>query len=229
MFINYFLNLNRQREKLYNKAPKGGLKDFLAVPFPDPKDLLQQTPILSVDFETTGLDVEQDKLLSVGFVSLQKSHIELASSYHQVINTTQKLQPDNVLIHKITDREKEQGLPLQTVVEHLLNALKGKVMLAHFARIERQFLRQACLEIYGIAPVFPIIDTLLVAKRHLDKRDVAYDPSELRLSNLRQRYNLPDHYAHNALNDAIATAELFLAQTSDNNGINKAKLSHYLS
>jgi DNA polymerase-3 subunit epsilon len=68
-----------------------------------------------------------------------------------------------------------------------------------------------------------------VAKRRLDKRDVAYDPSELRLSMLRQRYHLPDHYAHNALNDAIATAELFLAQISDDSDINKVMLKNYLS
>ena len=95
--------------------------------------------------------------------------------------------------------------------------LAGKVMLVHFARIERQFLQQACIELYGMAPVFPIIDTLVIAKKKLDKRDVAYDPSELRLSALRAKYQLPNHYAHNALNDAIATAELLLAQTSKKN------------
>jgi DNA polymerase-3 subunit epsilon len=56
-----------------------------------------------------------------------------------------------------------------------------------------------------------------VAKRRLDKRDVAYDPSELRLLALRKKYDLPEHYAHNALNDAIATAELLLAQLSERN------------
>ena len=88
-------------------------------------------------------------------------------------------------------------------------------MLVHFARIERQFLQQACLELYGLAPCFPMIDTLVVAKRQLDKRDVAYDPSELRLSNLRHQYKLPDHHGHDALNDAVATAELLLAQMAN--------------
>jgi DNA polymerase-3 subunit epsilon len=45
----------------------------------------------------------------------------------------------------------------------------------------------------------------------------AYDPSELRLTALRVKYGLPNHYAHNALNDAIATAELLLAQISERN------------
>lgn len=229
MIWDYFFNLNKQRKKLYLQAPEGALKKFLAIPFPEPNTLLRKTPILSVDFETTGLDAIKDKLLSVGFVSMQNNKIELASSYHQIINTQQKLRTDNVLIHQITDREKEQGLPLQTVIDSLLDALAGKVMLAHFARIEREFLKQACIEIYGMAPIFPVIDTLVIAKRRLDKRDVAYDPSELRLSRLRQKYHLPEHYAHNALNDAIATAELLLAQVSDDSDINNVTLKNYLT
>ena len=60
-----------------------------------------------------------------------------------------------------------------------------------------------------------MLDTLAIAKRKLDRRDVAYDPSELRLSSLRQKKGLPNHFAHNALNDAIATAELFIAQNRE--------------
>jgi DNA polymerase-3 subunit epsilon len=60
-----------------------------------------------------------------------------------------------------------------------------------------------------------MIDTLMVAKRQLDKKDVAHDPSELRLSALRQKQGLPNHFAHNALNDAIATAELLMVQMSN--------------
>ena len=97
-------------------------------------------------------------------------------------------------------------------------------MLVHFARIERQFLQQACLELYGFVPEFPMIDTLVIAKRQLDKRDISYDPSELRLSTLRNKYKLPDHHGHDALNDAIATAELLLAQMANRAGTDKALL-----
>lgn len=207
-------NLNgyeAKRRRLLKKVPEGPLKDFLAEPFPAIDTHLDELKILSVDFETTGLDAKADKLLSVGFVTMENQQIKLNSSYHQIIKANAKLKESNVIIHKITDSQKEQGQPLQIVVERLLKALAGKVMLVHFARIERQFLQQACLELYGYAPEFPIIDTLVIAKRLLDKSDVAYDPSELRLPNLRQKYDLPDHHGHNALNDAIATAELMLA------------------
>jgi DNA polymerase-3 subunit epsilon len=204
-----------QRKRALVRAPQGALKNFLSVPFPEPNTPFSNIKILAVDFETTGLHAINDKLLSVGFVELNNYQISLKNSYHQVIKAKTELQADNVIIHQITDQQKEQGAPLREVVEHLLDALAGKVMLVHFALIEREFLKQACIELYGVAPPFPMIDTLIIAKRQRDKRDVAYDPSELRLSTLRQQYGLPDHFAHNALNDALATAELLLAQVND--------------
>jgi len=211
----WLLGYEAQRKRAWAKAPAGALKNFLASPFPAPNTPFSEIELLAVDFETTGLHAVDDKLLSVGFIGVKQQQISLKNSYHQIIKTKDDLTADNVIIHQITDQQKEQGAPLKEVVEALLKALAGKVMLVHFARIERQFLQQACLELYGMAPPFPMIDTLMVAKRQLDKRDVAYDPSALRLSALRHKMGLPNHCAHNALNDAIATAELLMAQVSN--------------
>jgi DNA polymerase III subunit epsilon len=212
--FKWLIGYEIERKRALLRAPQSPLKDFLSVPFPRVNSSLREASILAVDFETTGLDAVQDKLLSVGFVELSQQQIKLKTCYHQIINTKQKLKADNVVIHQITDQQQQQGLPLEVVVEHLLKALAGKVMLVHYARIEREFLQQACLELYGVASSFPMIDTLAIAKRRLDKKDVAYDPSELKLGALRKTHQLPQYFAHNALNDAIATAELFLAQTS---------------
>ena len=224
MFLKGLFGFEARRKRQLKKAPEGPLADFLSVPFPSEDTLFADLPILSVDFETTGLNAVNDKLLSVGFVDIEKQKIKLGSCYHQIIDTKDRLDPQNVIIHQITDHQQAQGQPLSVVVEALLQALAGKVMLVHFSRIEKQFLKQACLELYGLAPAFPIIDTLVLAKRKLDQRDVAYDPQELRLSSLRQKHGLPDHYAHNALNDAIATAELLLVQQKNSKEKLKALL-----
>lgn len=212
MFFNSLFGYEARRKRLLKKVPQGALHDFLSVPFPSEETCLADLPILSVDFETTGLNAITDKLLSVGFVSIEKRQIKLSTCYHQIINTKHRLNADNVIIHHITDQQKSQGKSLRVVVDALLKALAGKVMLVHFAQIEKQFLRQACLELYGASPPLMILDTLAMAKRKLDRRDIAYDPQELRLSALRHKHDLPNHFAHNALNDAIATAELLLAQ-----------------
>lgn len=214
--FNWLFGYEIQRKRAFLQAPKGPLKDFLSVASPSLNTPLSELDILTVDFETTGLDAVNDKLLSVGFCQLSQGQIQLGSSYHQIINTQQKLKADNVVIHQITDQQQQQGKPLQEVVEQLLAALAGKVMLVHYNSIERKFLQQACLELYGLKVPLLMIDTLVLAKRRLDLRDVAYDPSELRLPALRAHFQLPPYFAHNALNDAIATAELFLAETSQN-------------
>lgn len=228
MIFECWFDYEAKRKRLLKKAPAGALRDFLSVPFPKKTQCFVDTPILSVDFETTGLHPKNDKLLSVGFVDLFANQIPLKSSYHQIVRSEGRLKADNVTIHQITDSEKNQGHSLQHVVETLLKALTGKVMLVHFARIEREFLNQACIELYGMAPIFPMIDTLMVAKKRLDNKNVAYDPSQLRLSSLRTQYKLPEHYAHNALNDAIATAELLMAQVNNRRKPNEVTLADLL-
>jgi DNA polymerase-3 subunit epsilon len=188
------------------------LFDFLSIPLPALNTPINALPLLSVDFETTGLNAKEDTLLSVGFITMENGQIKLGTSYHDVIKNGLLLDKENVVIHQITDSQKNEGQALEVVVERLLKALAGKVMLAHYSRIEVTFLKEACLKLYGVAPVFPVIDTLVIAKKYLDNRDLPYDPSMLRLANLRAHYKLPEHRGHNALNDAIATAELFLAQ-----------------
>lgn len=207
-----FLTLEQQRQYQFKKAPEGALKEYLSVPFPDKNKRIKELDILSLDFETTGLNAVFDQLLSIGFVNIHNGSIELSSCYHQVIKTKGKLKKSNVAVHQITDFEKDRGAELKAGVDKLLNAMAGKVVLVHFAQIERNFLSQACFEIYGIKPPFLMLDTLAMAKKRFDMSAAGYEPSKLRLVNLREQYDLPGFYAHNALNDAIATGELLLAE-----------------
>jgi len=206
------LPIETQRKRLLARCPEGPLKEYLSEPFVDVNTKVKNAQILSVDFETTGLNAKYDKLLSIGFVGLNGGKVNLGSSYHQIIKSDCQLQKQNVAIHQITDFEKDRGAELKLALDTLLRAMTGKVLLVHFAKIERNFIQRACLEIYGIVPPLQILDTLKICKLRLDKSDTAYDPSNLRLVNLRKSFALPSFHAHNALNDAIATAELFLAE-----------------
>lgn len=216
--LHPILGYEAQRKRLVKRAvksaPKGALATYLSTPLPDINSNIEDVDIIALDFETSGLDARQDKLLSVGFVQLQQLQIHLGSNYHNVVHHQGDLTADNVVIHQLTDNDIANGLPLKQVLDDLLTALAGKVMLAHYAKVERQFLQQGCQAIYGIKPPIAIIDSLLVSKRRFDLTGTPYDPSRLRLVNLRQEFGLPPHYVHNALNDAIATAELLIAQVN---------------
>ena len=223
--IQHFFSLETQRKRLLTKAPEGALKQYLSVPIINLEQPIMNSDILAVDFETTGLNAKQDNILSIGYVELAGSKIRLDSCYHQIVAAHCELEDENVTIHNITDKEKASGRPLASVVEDLLAALAGKTMLVHYAQIEKTFLEQACIKLYGMAPIFPVIDTLALAKKRHDRCSQAYAPSTLYLTNLREEYGLPRYSAHNALNDAIATAELFMAkvQHSELKGHTKLK------
>lgn len=212
------LNLNKRRERLARKVPNGPLKDFLTVPFPHPNQAIKDTPLFALDFETTGLSAQTAQLLSIGFVDIEHLAIKLSSSDHYLVRpeasniVKKRSNTEAIVIHQITEHESQQGEPLTSAIEQLLTAMAGKVVVAHYAKIEQSFLAKTCKQLYGYEPIFPVIDTLALAKKRLDSRQIAYDPSNLRLTNLRESYQLPSHYAHNALNDALATAELLLAE-----------------
>lgn len=207
-----FISKERKRQRLIKKTPAGPLLDFLQTPPPAPNTPIAQLPILAVDFETTGLDCNKNQILSIGCVAIENQQVKLASCYHQVVNVEGKLQNDNVLIHQITDDVKAKGKPLENVLAELFKLLAGKAMLVHYASIEKHFLAKACQQLYGVVPDYPMIDTFMLAKKSKDLSGQPYAPASLRLAALRQEYHLPEHFGHNALNDAIATAELFLAQ-----------------
>lgn len=210
--LTRLLGYERQRKHLLKKAPEGPLRDYLSVPIPALDSPISEAPLLALDFETTGLNPKVDHILSAGYVGVEHYEIVLGTSHHAIVDTECELKEENVIIHQITDDHKAQGQSLEDTVSDLLQALAGKVMLVHFAHIERSFLNDACMKLYGMAPVYPIIDTFILAKRRLDMKSAGYDPSALRLSNLRESAELPRYSAHNALTDALATAELLFAE-----------------
>ncbi|MBF0471043.1 MAG: DNA polymerase III subunit epsilon [Gammaproteobacteria bacterium] len=212
MLFEHFLGAEARRKRLLPRAPEGAVRDFLEIPFPHYRTPLDRVPILALDFETTGLNPVRDHILSIGAVVVERLEIQLATAYHQVICTEGALHEAGVIVHHITDDHKAQGEALERVLPELLQQMAGKALLVHYAPVERRFLQQTCLRLYGMAPVFPIIDTMEIARRRLDQRTALYSPQDLRLFNLRGRHNLPRYKAHNALNDAIATAELLLAE-----------------
>ena len=208
--FDFLLSINQLRSKALKQARHEVMRDYLSVPFPKPGQPWDEVEIVSLDFETTGLNPEQDQILSYGKVHIQRGIIRIASAHHQLIQAKDFIPESAAIIHHITDDQANAGLALVDALPELLQQLAGKVMLVHFKTIEQGFLDAACRRLYGTPFMIPIIDTLNLAERVYRRRNHAIPPSRLRLFNLRDDFHLPTYKAHNALNDAMTTAELFL-------------------
>lgn len=204
-----------QREKALRSCPPGPLRDFLGAGFPAPDTPLDELPLLALDIETTGLDPAKDHVLSVGFVPVDGRSIVLAGARHQVIAAGVEV-GQSATVHGLTDDALVGGAVLLDAVAEVLASLSGRVLLAHFARIERDFLRAACERAWGARMPCVIVDTFELQRRLLTARWGSEIPDGgLRLWTARRRYGLPVYKAHEALTDALACAELYLAQSAE--------------
>lgn len=210
--LSSLLSLNFRRKRLYARAPAGVLHDFYAVPFPEGSSDCRTLGFVALDLETTGLDPRHDEILSIGWVCLNGMEIDLNTARHRLVCPHCDIPEQSAIIHQITDDQAAQGEPLNLVLNELFPILAGKVLIAHHARFEMQFLRRICESLFGINFLMPVIDTQAIARRTLERRNQSFQPKELRLAALRERYQLPRYRVHNALSDALGAAELFLAQ-----------------
>ena len=221
--------LELRRRWHLRRSPPGPLHDYLAKPFPAPGSDYRQVDYVAIDLETTGLEAKRDHILSVGYVAVHGNRIDLGSARHRLVHTQRAIPEASAVIHQITDDQAAGGEALRSVLVELLAVLAGKVMIAHHARVESGFLSLACQRLFGGALLVPIVDTQFLVRRTFERRQIAFKGSDLRLHALGDRYNLPRYGAHNALSDALAAAELFLAQAAHRDGGRGIALRELLS
>lgn len=181
---------------------------------------LEQVQMLALDVETTGLNSRADSIVSIGLLPFTLKRIRCGDASYWVVKPPSGLSSESVTFHHITHSDVRHAPQLPEVLEPLLKAMAGKVMVVHYRTIERGFLDQALRRILGEGLEFPVIDTMqLEARMHRHKRGwldrlLRRRSVSIRLADSRQRYNLPQYRAHHALVDALATAELLQAQVA---------------
>jgi DNA polymerase-3 subunit epsilon len=210
-----FFSKETQRKRALSRAAPGVMQDYLDVPFVDNRTDWREADIVALDLETTVLDPKKDSILRFGLVELKHNSIQLESAWHEIVQVEGQIPESSAVIHSITDDDAAAGKPLDELLPGLLRRLAGRVILVHYKNIEQNFIDAACRRLYGVPFVIPIIDTLPIALRLLELRNHTIQPGNLRLFNLRPHFGLPHYKAHNALYDALATAELFLAMAAE--------------
>jgi DNA polymerase-3 subunit epsilon len=162
-----------------------------------------------LDMETTGLDVEKDRILSIGWVAIEHGTIALSSARHMY------LKGSTVGIHLITDSDIETlGKNPKKVIHQLQRLLSDNLLVAHHAPIEIAFLKKIWQGLDMPETPIRVIDTMAIERVLLNRQHHGIKQNALRLAQCRSRYGLPDYTAHDALTDALSTAELLLGQAS---------------
>lgn len=165
---------------------------------------------LAIDLETSGLDSTQNEIVSIGWVCISQGGLLLNTAEHHIIRAYKGV-GSSAKYHLIRDAEVENGESIERVMMHLLDSLSGRIAIFHNAKFDIEFLDRASRSIYGSELIIPAVDTMQLERDMFRRMNRTYSVNDLRLYKCRERYNLPQYSAHNALIDAIATAELYMA------------------
>ncbi len=202
----------RQALEIINTWPDA-LQNYLKHPLLDWETPLNELSFVALDFETTGVDAKGDKILSIGVVDLTLDGIDVASTSEWFICHGQFVKPESAEINGLTPQDLAHGLPIDDGMNHLLERIKGKIVLAHGCCIEEAFIQHYFATRYQLddLPAY-YVDTLQIEKQFSYAGKSGAHKS-YQLDDLRSHYNLPGYHSHSAASDALACAELFLVQS----------------
>jgi len=167
---------------------------------------LAQTRWIVIDCETSGLDPRRDRLLSVGAVLVRGGRIALAEAYGAVIAQAQPSAPENIVIHGIGGDAQRAGREAKDVLRELGEFSGDGIPAAFHAPFDAEILKRACRSA-GV-PALP--------RRWLDLAELAPALFPARrsapptLEHWLGRFGIAPQARHDALGDALATAQLLL-------------------
>lgn len=176
---------------------------------------LNRYEFVVLDTELTGLDQRKDAIVSVGAVRIRNLSIVPGETLYRLVKPDIPLPRLSTMIHWITPQELTDQPDVAAVLPELIDFCGDALIVGHCIGLDMGFINRACRRCYGGTLRTPCVDTLRMAmlyqeelwesNRERYKYAISYN-----LNELSSRYGLPLFGQHNALQDALQTAYLFL-------------------
>ena len=175
-------------------------EDLMKAPF-------NEASFACFDFETTGFSPKRDRVIEVAVVTV--THGTVGSSWTSLINPGDDVELGATHIHGIKRDWIRSAPSFAEIAGTLFSLLDGKVLVAHNANFDLGFLRSEMsrAQLLTKGTLFPHWDTMKAA-------DFAPSlPASRKLVDVAAAFGVEIANAHQALDDALAVAEIVAAVT----------------
>lgn len=158
-----------------------------------------------MDIETTGLNPRTDKIIELGAAKVRNG--EVIGTFSQYINPGRSLPSRIVELTGIRDVDLQDAPYIEEVMDEFMTFVSDDILLGHNLIFDYSFVKKAAV---NQKKTFDKkgIDTLRIARRFLTELE------SRRLGYLCEYYQI-ELSAHRALNDALATHELYQRMGKD--------------
>lgn len=163
------------------------------------KDLSQSFVVF--DLETTGFSNKNDKITEIGAVKVE--NFEIVDRFNELINPEKDISYTVQELTGITNDLIKDKPTIEEILPKFIEFIGDSVLVAHNADFDMGFLNQKCKEM-DIDFKNKSIDTLTLARILLPHM------KKFKLNNLAKELGVPLYNHHRAVDDAAATANIFI-------------------
>ena len=169
-----------------------------------------------VDTETTGLNPKHDEILSIGAVKIKDNKILTSQTFEVFLKNSKEISSNSIKIHGIRPIDlKNAKIPEEGIVE-FLNFAGSRPLVGYYLEFDVSMINRYTKPLLGITLPNKMIE---VSEIYFDK-SISLIPQgniDLRFDTIIKNCGIPNMGAHNAVNDAIMTAMIYLKLTSASN------------
>lgn len=167
---------------------------------------IQHTRFVVFDTETTGLDIQNDRILSIGAISVTGNTMDVADSF-DIYLKQDKFNSDTVEIHGLLKDGNLKQFKEEDAIIRFLNYIKNSVLIAHHADFDISIINNALKRMQLPKLKNKFLDTGVLIKKTKFHNS---SKKQYSLDSLCEIFNIEMHDRHTAAGDAYITGIIFL-------------------
>ena len=161
------------------------------------------------DCETTGLDVTKDDIISIGAVLIKNNTIVSSQRFVRLVKPKTKLQVEAIKVHRIREMDLLDAEELDDVLEEFLHFVGSRKLVGYFLEFDVAMVNKYIKDRIGITlPNKTYEVSALYHDWKIEK--IPQSHIDLRFDTIMKDLKIPTFGKHDALNDAIMTAMMFV-------------------
>ncbi|MGB5966614.1 MAG: 3'-5' exonuclease [Sulfurimonadaceae bacterium] len=165
--------------------------------------------VVVFDTETTGLNPKKDEILSIGAVLIRDNVIVTSETFEVFLKPSQEIASKSIEIHRIRPCDLDDALEPQKGIDAFLKFIGGRTLVGYYLEFDVAMINRYIKPWLGI--VLPNRQVEISAL-YFDKK-IGLIPQgniDLCFDTILRELNVPNMGQHNAVNDAIMTAMIYL-------------------
>lgn len=167
--------------------------------------------LVSFDCETTSLEVKEAEIISIGAVKIRGNQILTSESFYVLVKPEGMMEASNVTIHGLRPKDLSEGISVQEALRQFLDFVGGRPVVGYFLEYDVAMVNKFLKPMLGIKLPNKQIEVSSIYYRQEVQKKFYDSYVDMRMAPMIRKLGIPDLPRHDALNDSINVAMMYLA------------------